>query len=482
MTPRARPSGRLRESLSNVRDTIRRAFAEFLAVPTGIILGFLILAIGLNAIDRRHIAWLEPSRMFLRVHVFVDARATSDLLSTIASGIITVTSITISLLLLALQQSAASMTSEVFDQFLRRRVNQVYFGFFVGLALYALVTLATVGEPFNPVFGATAAFLLTVVALYLLILLLYTTINQMRPVEIIAQIHNHILAARARQLSLVHRTRRASRSSGTGNTMVRSVKHGFVTRIDLTALDAALGQGGRGERGDHSAATAEVALRVSIGSHVAFDDVIAEISATTAAGADVLGPAVAGAVRIERERDIIADPAYGIEQLETIAWTSVSTSKSNPAPGLLTIRSLRDVLARWCAEPPERDPAEPVPVVYVDNTVGRLFDAFETIAVVSSESMQHQTYTEVVRTFTVMYDRLPSDQRRRAEDLIMRILSALGDHVLTAELDAALNALGDMLARAGRVDTAAAVRAARAELATSFGKLNSRATRTPTGR
>jgi uncharacterized membrane protein len=95
------------------------------------------------------------------------------------------------LLLVALQQSAASLTHEVFDQFLRRRINQFYFGFFVGLALFALVTLATVTESFNPVFGATLAFLLTIMALYLLIVLLYTTVNQMRPAVIIEAIRNY---------------------------------------------------------------------------------------------------------------------------------------------------------------------------------------------------------------------------------------------------------------------------------------------------
>ena len=120
-------------------------------------------------------------RGILKTRVFADPKATSELLGTIAGGIITVTSIIISLLLVALQQSAASLTHQVLDQFLRRRVNQIYFGFFIGLSLFALLTLATVTESFNPVFGASLAFLLTMIALYILLLLLYTTINQMRP-------------------------------------------------------------------------------------------------------------------------------------------------------------------------------------------------------------------------------------------------------------------------------------------------------------
>jgi hypothetical protein len=85
------------------------------------------------------------------------------------------------LLLLIVQQSASTMTTQVFDQFLRRRSNQMYFGFFVGLAVYTLITLATVDEPFNPVFAATLAFVLTVIALFLLIVLFYATIHQKRP-------------------------------------------------------------------------------------------------------------------------------------------------------------------------------------------------------------------------------------------------------------------------------------------------------------
>lgn len=151
--------------------------------------------------------------------------------STIAGGIITVTSITIWLLLLALQQLAGSLTAEVYDQFLRRRHNQAYFGFFVGLALYALVTLATVNEGFNPIFGATLAFLLTIIALYLLIVLLYTTINQMRPSEVIDEIHGHILSARQGQLRFIRRTRRASRQGGASRISVTSAKSGYVTNV-----------------------------------------------------------------------------------------------------------------------------------------------------------------------------------------------------------------------------------------------------------
>ncbi|MGE0128568.1 MAG: DUF2254 family protein [Blastocatellales bacterium] len=458
-----------KERVSDALDSIRRAFAEFLTIPTSIIIGFLLLAIGTYLLDRSGIAWLKPAREILRENVFANAEATSALLGTIAGGIITVTSITISLLLLALQQSAASMTAVVFDQFLRRWHNQVYFGFFVGLALYSLVTLATVSEPFNPVFGATCAFLLTVIALYLLILLLYTTINQMRPVEIIETIHDLTLAARESQLAFVRKTRRSSSYDGVVSAPVKAPRHGFMTRLDLEIIGSAIAD---------APGEVEIILLVSIGSYVAYEDTIAEVKARTRDEAVAVGKAVRRAAHIERQRDVDTDPAYGIEQLEMIAWTSISTSKSNPAPGLLTILSLRDVLSRWVSEDEDEDRREPpAPVVYTDDVFARLMEAFETLAVVSSESMQHQNFTEVLRTFAVMFDRLPRPLQRRAEDLILRILSALGDHILTAELNAALSELTATLAAAERWETANAVQAAQDKLALSVGKLNSRSTR-----
>ena len=194
------------------------------------------------------------------------------------------------------------------------------------------------------------------------------------------------------------------------------------------------------------------------------------------------GEVVSAAVHLEKQRDLRTDPAFGIDQLQMIAWTSISTSKSSPGPGLVTINSLRDVLARWAAKEDTEKAAEPpMPIVYVDNVWSRLMDTFETLAVASSESMQHQNFIAVARTFAVMFDRLPADHQPRAEDLVLRMLSMMGDLVLTAELDATLTALADALAASARFDTAGAVRTAQRQFRLSVGRLNSRATRVPGG-
>jgi hypothetical protein len=185
------------------------------------------------------------------------------------------------------------------------------------------------------------------------------------------------------------------------------------------------------------------------------------------------------AVYFSMPGSVDTDPAYGIQQLETIAWTCISTSKQNPAPGLLTIQRLRDLLARWCAADGDGTPKsddQPLPIVYHDDVLARLMDAFEALAIVSTEAMQHQTFAEVARSFAITMDRLPTDLRDRAADIASRVLAGLGDHVLAADLDSALSALAHALTRIERNDTAAAIRSAQAQLKTTVGRLNSRST------
>lgn len=295
----------------------------------------------------------------------------------------------------------------------------------------------------------------------------------MRPAEVIDEIHRHTLTARQRQLRFIHRTRPSVRQGGAGRMPVTSIKQGYVTRVDLDLLEAAAREAG-GE--------VEFVLLVSIGSYVAFRDVIAEVRAETQAQAEALGDCVCAAVRLERQQNLLADPGHGIGQLEMMGWTSISTAKSNPTPGLLVIRSLRDLLARW-AEKKSDAPVEPsAPVVYTDTVPAALMNAFESLAVAATESMQHQSFAEILRTFSSLFHRLPTDQQARAEDLILRILSGLGDLILTVRLEEELSALETALFDGGRTETAAAVRKARDTLARSVGEVNSRATRLAEGK
>jgi uncharacterized membrane protein len=450
---------------------VSRAFTEFLGAPIAILSAFVLLAALTLWLDTGAATWVAPVRAFLHNYVFGEATATSDLLGAVAGSLITVTAFTFSLLLLAVQLPAGSLTQQILDQFIRRRFNQVFFGFFLGLALYALIVLITVEPNFNPVISAALVLLLTGVALFLLVLLLYGTLNQMRPAVIVNAIHVYGLRAWEAQCALLTATRRTAQGTGPVRLPVCADRNGYVTRIDVAALARAAGAG---------EPEVEIDLAVTMGAYVAYQDTLAVVRAATTAAARQVGAAVPAAIRLEQQRDLACDPAYAVQQLEDIAWTNLSSSKQNPGPALLVIHNLRDLLARWSAAPCDPAPdSPPAPVVYQDDVIARLLGVFGSLAVAASEGMQHQSLAAIAEALAIMLPRLDPRYQAAIADLSDRMLSGLGDQVLTRELQDALTALGQALDAAGCPAAAQRLQTAQSRLHQSVGVLNSRSTRVP---
>jgi uncharacterized membrane protein len=184
------------------------------------------------------------------------------------------------------------------------------------------------------------AYLFSPVALPLIVLMkpgfVITTINQMRPAVIIEAIHAHTLAARQSQIPLILKTQRSPRAGGLICRPVKAHRHGFVTHINVGAAGAAAKDLGM---------DVEIVLMVSIGSYVAFQDVIAEVRIEAEKETASLEKSVQDAIHFENQRDIGGDPAYGIEQMEMIAWTSISTAKSDPRRGCSLSQPQRPISA-----------------------------------------------------------------------------------------------------------------------------------------
>ncbi|MCJ2093708.1 DUF2254 domain-containing protein [Methylobacterium sp. J-072] len=455
---------------------VRRSFRQFLALPLATVVGF----VGLNALvylaDRSWSGGGAPAGFRWLGDLLGDSAALGSLLTTVASSIITVTSITFSLLLLAVQQGAAALTAQVTDQFMARRTNQFYFGYFVGLSVFVLMTLVTNTGFHRPVFGTTIALLLTTSALCLIIVMIYNTIDQMRPAQIIQFIHDRILEARDEDLRLLAATRRMSRQDWPVAASIRSRESGYVVRLDLPRIEEAVRR--------HAQDDVEIAFDITVGTYRAVNDPLFRVrgrpGTTLDAGAreSLVGETLA-ALTYDDGRDLQHDAAYGLHQLSTIAWTSVSTSKSNPSPGLSVIQALRDIIAHWSED--ENQPLEEPTscIVYADATPTIATDALEAVIVVASESIQSQTLTEAIQTLAILLRHVEQPTADRLADIANRTLSSLGEHVLTRQLEAALEDLAKALNERGFVAVAQAVSEASANLAASLGKLNSRSTRVP---
>lgn len=455
---------------------IKRSFRQFLSLPLATVIGFAGLSVLVYLADRSWSGGEAPHGFRWLGALMGDRAALGSLLATVASSIVTVTSITFSLLLLAVQQGAAALTAQVTDQFMARKVNQFYFGYFVGLSVFVLMTLVTNTDYHRPVFAAALSLLLTALALCLIIVMIYNTIDQMRPEQIIQFIHGKVLGARDEDLTLLAATRRERRRGWSDVALVRSCESGYVVGLDLARIEKAVERHARGD--------VEIEILITLGTYRAVHDPMFQVRArpglslSEEARTGLIDEALA-AFTYDDGRDLQNNTAYGLHQLSTIAWTSVSTSKSNPNPGLAVIQALRDIISQWSRGEVEIRDASASCIVYDDAAPVIATDALEAVIVVASESIQSQTLTEAVGTLAILLRHVEAPTAERLADVAHRALSSLGEHVLTRQLDVALRDLTEALRERGFVTVADAVGEASADLAASLGKLNSRSTRVP---
>jgi hypothetical protein len=351
---------------------LRRAAGDFLALPAIVVTGFLALAVVARWLDGVHSEPVRGVRGWLREHLLGHMGTVEQLLGTLAGGLLTVTSITFSVLLIAVQQSAASLTQAVLDQFLRRRLNQLLFGFFAGLSLFTLSALANARAARQPVFGPSLALVLGAVAVLLLVLLVYTTVAQMRVEVIVRSIHDHALAAYDHQLALLRSTPPAPASPHPVAAVIAAERDGFLADLRLQPLRGPL----------RRAPDVEVELCAPVGAHLDRGDALAVLRAPPHVDTGEVEAAVGRAARLDLVRNIRRDPADAVQELVNIAWTTGSTSKQNREPALLVVAALRDLLVRWAAEPTRGD--QPLPAVLPGDVLQEVFDGLEELALVSS--------------------------------------------------------------------------------------------------
>ena len=421
-------------------DRLRRSLREFAAVPLLVIAVFLVLSAVSIVSDQSHLPELVQARRLVG-HV-VGKQASSATLSAIAAGLVTVTSITFSVLLLAVQQTSAALSPVVFDQFVRRRSNQVFLGFFVGLALYAYVVMVAVQDGTPPILGAAIATVLTLGALACLLILVYSTIEQMRPANVVRKIHDRALLAREREGELLARTRRRERSEHPVSASYTCETTGYVTGIELKRLARAL----------EKVPSAEIRLHVTLGDPVAYGDNLATVRDDDEADATWLADEVRAAVLIGPHPDLDYNAGTGVDELGNIAWTSGSTAKQNPEIARQALHALRDLAARWIVEERTRPEGDLLPIVYADRDLDRTLEVVYSVLVAAHESHQHMGAARVLDVYTGLLGRARGSVAERLRHDISLAQPLLDDMPPSAMLTSARSRLRMALADSERSD------------------------------
>lgn len=417
----------------NLKLEWRRTVQEFLWLPLVLTAAFILLGVATVVFEAITPRVAQPVHTWLGQ--FIPPQTAITLLSTVAGGLVTLTSITFSVLLLAVFQTATAYSGVVVDQFLRRTSNQVYFGFFVGLTCYSFLVLAFAKPEGNPALGAAFALLVGLAALVMLLVLIYRTIDQMRPASVVLSIRDLALKARGEQLQLLARTRSTAQQPADRDVRaVATVHNGYIVRIDVEKLGGAL---------EAAPSEMEVVFHTRVGHHVVYGDTLCDVRGGNEEERRQLAATALSAITLENLPNIDLDPGYAVDQLMNVAWTTGSSSQQNPEAAMTAITTMRDLVTRWTVAglPDAEDYGDTLPIAYEDGIVAQALGRLASLLVGASAAGQHQTAAHVLQAAAMLLPQLVPEDRAYALDVIERGLPTVAGQVRTHEMDQALRSL-----------------------------------------
>ncbi|WP_081747569.1 DUF2254 domain-containing protein [Arthrobacter sp. Br18] len=167
--------------------------------------------------------------------------AARSLMETIASSMITVTSLTFSLTVVTLQLASSQFSPRLLRTFTRDRFVHNTLALFLSTFVFALTVLRSIrvetseGQGFVPVISVTVAFLLTLGSVVGLVLFLAHLARQIRVETMLRDVHREADSALQRIFPDDDVPTRTPVERGPGYALIESTQSGFLLRIDPDA-------------------------------------------------------------------------------------------------------------------------------------------------------------------------------------------------------------------------------------------------------
>jgi uncharacterized membrane protein len=232
-----------RSRLADLWDRIR---SSYWFVPSVMFLGAILLALGMVRLDvyLSHSAAWTDSPMF---QGFAGSGARS-ILSTIASGMVTVTALVFSLTIVSLQLASSQFGPRLLRTFMKSLGNQVVLGTFTSTFVYCLVVIGTVRDDgFVPQLSTATGILLGIVAIAVLIYFIHHVATSIRIENLIAEVTADLRAVIDERFPSEIGESRANRtdidwerlSLGDNFRPVCAAGAGYIRRIDSETLMSA---------------------------------------------------------------------------------------------------------------------------------------------------------------------------------------------------------------------------------------------------
>ncbi|MBC7625827.1 DUF2254 domain-containing protein [Ferruginibacter sp.] len=154
--------------------------------PAIIAIGFLLLSWAMLELDFSAMGkQIKGNYSWVRLK---DASTARSIVSTIASGIISLTVFSFSMVMILLNQAASQMSNRMLESMIGNRFQQIILGFYIGTIVYALFLLSTIRDIYSgvyiPALSIYLLLLLTVLDIFLFIYFLHY-VTQLVKFEII---------------------------------------------------------------------------------------------------------------------------------------------------------------------------------------------------------------------------------------------------------------------------------------------------------
>lgn len=282
------------------------------------------------------------------------------ILSTVAGSIITVTGLTFSLTVVALQVASSQFSPRLLSSFLADRGNQAVLSVFLGTFAYTVTVQLSVRSPtpdapgYVPDLAVGVGLLLTAASVAMLVYFIHHITQQLRLETVLDELrHDTVVAVR-------HTRPDASSSAAAvdeelpevpaGRIVLRARRSGYLQAVRLATLASAAERHGVAVRlaptvGVHVTAGTTLGWAWAVDDDARLDD-DDEVLA--------LVHAVHGAIHLGADRSLDEDVAFGIRQLVDIAARALSTGVNDPTSAVAAIDTMAVVcseLARSCVQP-----------------------------------------------------------------------------------------------------------------------------------
>ena len=308
----------------------------FWAIPAACVVVAVLLALALVQVDR-------ATDGDLRVAFGAGPDGAREVLSAIATSMITFTGLVFSITIVVLQLTSSQFSPRVLRTFLRDRQTQLSLGVFVATFVYAVTVLRTVSSVDESTFVPALATTVGVALLFVSVGMFVGYIHHIATAIQVSSIMNAIGEETRQTLETRYPAGGAARSTRllppeqAPAALLPAPRPGVVTHLDVDLLV-------------RHASEADVVLRTSLrpGDFVPEGAPVLEVLGDPA---DLDLAAVSSAITLRQERTMQQDVAFGFRQLVDIGERALSPGINDPTTAVQALDQLHDLLRRLATRP-----------------------------------------------------------------------------------------------------------------------------------